>query len=456
MPPLDDPPIRARDRADHMRPEDVVFGVVIGEHARAYPWWVAKNYHVINDNVGGKPILVTFCEQCSTAAAFNRTVRGRPLTWFLLGMDRGTLSICDRDTGSLWSPFDGQGLEGQLEGEQLERITLFYTNWTDWQQRHPETDVVFDTQAKRSGHGSMYTPGQWGIICDVGETITRWDTRLPENELVYGVLIGDVHKAYDRVSVRQAGGLVNDEMASTPLVVLARGELETVAFQRQLDDQLLTFEPAESETAFMRDRETGSLWNVEGRAIEGSLAGKTLTPMSGFLAEWHVWFDRHPTTGLFVDRKVVPVDELVFPELRLTRMDQRGAVKLESAANVVIVWAKWCPPCHTVMPKLQQLADTYAGRSVTFATIAVQMPLDEEFQLQRYIQEKGLRMPVFLTTDRFQAELDRLCSARWGHGCVFPMAFVLDSNRNITEMLKLDSFDRLPQVIDELLATGSR
>lgn len=455
LPPLDNPVLRSRENADHMRPTDVVFGVLLGGQARAYPWWVAKNYHVINDEVGGQPLLITFCEQCSTTAAFSRIVRGRPLTWYLLGMDKGTLSISDRDTQTLWAPYDGVAVEGQLKGEKLERIPLFHTNWEDWQQRHPNTDVVWDHQKNRLGHGAWYTPGKWGIVCDVGETVTNWDTRLPENDWVFGVLAGESHKAYDRITVQQAGGLVNDVFEKTPVVVLASGDFDMISFHRTVADQVLTFEAAASANAFMRDLETGSRWTAEGRAVDGPLNGKELTPTDGFLAEWHVWFDRHPTTELFLDRKIEPVDELIFPELNLTRIDQRGAVRLENTANVVISWAKWCPPCEIEMPKLQQLADKYADRPVTFASIAVQMPADDEYELQKYLVDKKLRLPVFLTTDRFQTELDRICMARFGHGGVFPMAFVLDSNRNVLEILKHDAFDRLPQRIDEVLAAAA-
>jgi len=31
---------------------NTVFGVVVSGRARAYPWWIAKNYHVVNDSAG--------------------------------------------------------------------------------------------------------------------------------------------------------------------------------------------------------------------------------------------------------------------------------------------------------------------------------------------------------------------------------------------------------------------
>ena len=49
---LNNPDVVGAEAADHMRPEDLVVGVVVGRDSRAYPWWVMSQYHVVNDTVG--------------------------------------------------------------------------------------------------------------------------------------------------------------------------------------------------------------------------------------------------------------------------------------------------------------------------------------------------------------------------------------------------------------------
>lgn len=61
-PPLDAPSTRTADDDDHMRPDDVVVGLALPGGARAYPWWVLKNRHTVNDTLMGEPILIAFCE----------------------------------------------------------------------------------------------------------------------------------------------------------------------------------------------------------------------------------------------------------------------------------------------------------------------------------------------------------------------------------------------------------
>jgi len=105
-----------------MREEDLVLGVVVAGQARAYPWWIAKNFHVVNDSVAGVPIAIAFCEQCTGAAAFRRELDGRVPSLEVPGVYNGTILLKDRETGTLWSPFSGKGLDGPLAAKRLTRI----------------------------------------------------------------------------------------------------------------------------------------------------------------------------------------------------------------------------------------------------------------------------------------------------------------------------------------------
>ncbi|MDH4066738.1 MAG: DUF3179 domain-containing protein, partial [Acidobacteriota bacterium] len=201
-PPLDEPEVRSIATADHMRSTDIVAGVISGGASRAYPWWVLKNHHAVNDTLGNEAILIAFCEQCSAATGFLRTLGDRVLAMDTEGVVNGTIVLRDRETGTLWAPFDGEGLEGPLVGERLARIPVFLTTWGDWQRRHPATDVLYGRAELREGHGSREHPGQWGVVGEMGETLRSWDTRLAENELVYGTTVGEEARAYPFRTVR--------------------------------------------------------------------------------------------------------------------------------------------------------------------------------------------------------------------------------------------------------------
>jgi hypothetical protein len=56
------------------------------------------------------------------------------------------------------------------------------------------------------------------------------------------------------------------------------------------DGRTLTFDIVEGEFPFqIKDRETGTLWSLTGRALEGPLAGAQLIPIATYSAMWFAW-----------------------------------------------------------------------------------------------------------------------------------------------------------------------
>src|SRR5690606_17095194 len=106
LPAMDHPPrIAAVDlgREDklggvrHLLPGERVIGVAIGGEAVAYPLWVLDWHEIVNDTVGGRPIVVTYNGICDSAAVFDRRAGGVERTFGFSGLlYNGNLVIYDR------------------------------------------------------------------------------------------------------------------------------------------------------------------------------------------------------------------------------------------------------------------------------------------------------------------------------------------------------------------------
>ena len=85
------------------------------------------------------------------------------------------------------------------------------------------------------------------------------------------------------------------------LVVFSKDADAATAFDRQVGEQLLSFETAESpEGHYVRDIETGTLWNgLSGEALEGKLKGQKLEPLVGTQAFWFGWRGFYPRTAIW-------------------------------------------------------------------------------------------------------------------------------------------------------------
>ena len=452
-PPMESPTVVPAARARHMRDDDVVLGLVAGGEARAYPWWVVKNFHAVNDTVGGVPVAVLFCEQCTGAAAFHRERDGRVLSLEVAGVYNGTIIARDRETRTLWSPFGGQALEGPLAGQRLARIPLVLVRWADWRSRHPATSVVWGPDQVRAGHGSWYEPGKWGIVGEMGATIAEWDARLPENVLVYGIEVPGGRRAYPLPELTLRG-LLNDTLAGAPVVILPRGEFEIAGFERRLGGRTLVFHPAAAEGAVMEDGETGSGWSAEGVAVRGPLQGRKLTPLEGYVVEWHVWAAYNPGTEIFGTAPAHGPDlaeDVTLPDLVLPGPDGGAPepVRLTADVTLIALWAAWCAPCRTEMPLLEDLARRDRDGGLSVLGIAVHMPDDEsERRLVRdFLLQAKIRFPNRLIDDRAHAQLDSLLRRAGRAGLVLPTVLVVDKQRRVRAVFRGREVAGLPAAL---------
>jgi len=121
---------------ERLRRRAVVLGVSVGDEAVAYPARAVAAEGPIEDEVGGRPIVVAQGPDDSLVA-YDRRVRGELLS-FADGADWHL-----RAGGSTWSVVDGEAADGPHEGQRLTRIEgARQLYWAAWLQFNPET-VVF-------------------------------------------------------------------------------------------------------------------------------------------------------------------------------------------------------------------------------------------------------------------------------------------------------------------------
>ncbi|MDQ3249016.1 MAG: DUF3179 domain-containing protein [Chloroflexota bacterium] len=287
--------------------------VIVFQHAgdvRAYPLAILIWHEIVNDEVGGKPVVVTFCPLCNASIVFDRTFNGQVLDFGTTGSLRHSdLIMYDRQTESWWQQVTGEGLVGQFAGEQLTFLDSQVISFADFAQAFPDGKVLKIPALNRDYGRNPYTKYDSGnpFLYD-GEL----DTRLPATERVIGLEIGGLAKAYPFSQLAQLHA-VNDELAKTPIVVLHKSgtasaldeaEIEAgrdvgsaAVFNRQLGGRVLTF--AVNPDGTFQDRETSSTWDILGRAIAGELIGQQLTRVLAFDHFWFAWYAFFPETTLY-------------------------------------------------------------------------------------------------------------------------------------------------------------
>ncbi len=224
-------------------------------------------------------------------------VDGQRYTFDVYGLYNGLFVMADRQTGSVWTHYDGTVLTGPLTQSEirLEIQPLLHMTWADWRTRYPET-IVVDWIDKLADRYRDIEPGQAGLGPRFQRTILNWDERLPENELVLGVNIGDEFRAYVLSEFTSGLSVVNDTLNDYPVVIIVDPAADyALAFRSEVDGQRLTFEP---DKAGIRDQ-SGSIWDLTGKAISGPSTGSQLPYVTSFITEWYGWAAYHPETGIY-------------------------------------------------------------------------------------------------------------------------------------------------------------
>ena len=288
--------------------------VEIGEDVRFFPLRIMTVHEIVNDTIAGRPVVVTFCPLCNTAVVFNPTVGGETLRFGVSGLLRfSDLVMWDSTTESLWQQITGEAIVGDLAGTQLELLPSAIIGWDEFKTSFPDGRVL----SRQTGFERRY-----GINPYVGYSSSsrpflfdgEIDDRFPALERVVGVTIGDADKAFP-FSVISDPRVVNDTVGGVPVTIfwgsdtadaldtldIAEGRAvgTAIAFDRRVGSDVPTFTANGDDT--FTDTETGSTWNLLGRATDGPLVGEqldTVVHRNDFWFAWAAFNEGDPVYGI--------------------------------------------------------------------------------------------------------------------------------------------------------------
>jgi hypothetical protein len=226
---------------------------------------------------------------------YSRNIDGQEYTFGVSGkLIMNVLVMYDRQTDSLWSQLLGEAVDGPLKGTKLEFLPSWQTTWAHWKDQHPKT-VALDKGfvGGSDPYAGYYNSPSSGVI---GQS--TFDDRLYEKEFVVGVEQDRQAVAYP-YSVLNSEPIVNDVVGEIPVLVVFNASTGTgVVYDRKMKGQTLTFSMGDSLSII--DNETATTWNgLTGQAVEGPLAGETLTRLKSTASFWFGWKDWYPDTRVY-------------------------------------------------------------------------------------------------------------------------------------------------------------
>ena len=298
IPSIDSPKFASvEDGNKFLEDSDKILGINIKGDIRAYPLQILVWHEIVNYNVGGIPVVVTYCPLCFTNQVFIRSLNNTVLEFGTSGkLYNSNLVMYDRSTKSLWSQALGEGIVGKYAGIKLNRIPFDVAYWKDWKQLYPNSKVLSrDTGSVRPYGADPY--GDYYTSPDILFPISNKDDRLGLKELVIGLENGGINKAYSLQDVQKQKA-INDHINNKSIVLFSLYPLMVRVFDPVQNGQTLIFIYNSKNITFM-DKQTGSQWNIEGKSIQGPLKGKQLLRFPFDEGFWFEWATFHPATKIY-------------------------------------------------------------------------------------------------------------------------------------------------------------
>ena len=184
IPALDAPRFAPVSATTFLESREPVIELTVDGETRAYPLQILIWHEIVNDELGGIPVAVTFCPLCNTAIAFDRRVNGRTLDFGTTGKLRHSdLVMYDRQTESWWQQFGGEALVGRYTGTRLKRLPARIVAWAAFARAHPRGQVL----TRETGFDRSYGDNPYEGYDDVDSPPifpVPGDKRLPPKERV--------------------------------------------------------------------------------------------------------------------------------------------------------------------------------------------------------------------------------------------------------------------------------
>jgi len=300
IPALDNPKMISAEAASYLDDKDEVFGVSINRVAHAYPLRIMNWHEMLNINIGGAAVSLSYCTLCGAAVLYETTVNGTTYDFGSSGLlYRSNKLMYDRQTKSLWSSLHGQPVIGALVGRgiKLKRLYVVRTTWREWRRQHPQTLVLDSNTGFRRNYAEGAAYKEYFASEETMFPVAWRDRRMQAKDWIYGMIIAGLAKAFPLRSLRNTP-ILNDRIGAENIVVIADAKkLSVRAYERK-------------EHRFVAIRENGNLldnandeWQFSEEKLTRVKVHQELARLPGHLAYWFGWYAFFPNTEVYEEKK---------------------------------------------------------------------------------------------------------------------------------------------------------
>ena len=212
-----------------------VIGMALEGAAHAYPVHLMEYHQIVNDELGGAPVVLSFDPLTAVPKGWRRTVDGQVLHFGVSGLlYDGQFLLYDRETESLWAQYKGLAVAGPLAGKRLAEVPVHQEPMGIWFQRHPDTLVLARPELKRIDYRHSPYEAYW-VSEKIPFEVKARDDRYHPKEVVLGVEVDGKRRAYLGSILTAEGGKIVDEIAGRKIRIVYDSDAGTFVWEAPED-----------------------------------------------------------------------------------------------------------------------------------------------------------------------------------------------------------------------------
>jgi hypothetical protein len=262
------------DRADFLKPNDWIVGLIDGPDPVAFPYASLYPRPLVVRSEEAEPMLLLWSPFANSATAFRIDRSIRPNELEVVAMPGNVMLAYNSRLGQFINGLTGKTPDGHDPTGIGAPIPTIKTTWQRWLAAHPTTLVMLPPA------GAGQSPSQ---------PVMPYFPMPPHSADVLNNAASDTTIALIRSDPPIA--ILDSDLDSVPAnftdpdIVLLRNPRTgaMAAFHRRVDEDLTPqFFPKafrKLPRAIMTDTDSGSAWTADGHAIDGPLKGKALEPV---------------------------------------------------------------------------------------------------------------------------------------------------------------------------------
>jgi hypothetical protein len=229
---------------------------------------------------------------------WTRTVDGRPLHFYLAGINNQNFLMRDKETGSWWQQITGKAIYGPMKGASLDLVLSDELTFDVWRSEFPAGKVLAPiTKFKKE-----YDPNWEPDVAKLPVVISFPGTELKSRDVVIGLTIGDTARAYPWDNFAKQSPVV-DRVNGTPLLLVLGPDGKSfrvfVARIGGQDAEFFLQSNTDPTQWSLLDTTTNSQWNFQGCAVSGAVQGKCLDRVPALKDYWFDWRNYHHDTSVY-------------------------------------------------------------------------------------------------------------------------------------------------------------